>query len=278
MGALLALASSLTWGVADFMGGLAARRAGPVHVLAVSYPAGALVVTCFALFLIPGEISTGVLIWGTLAGFIGALGIGLLYLALVHGPMGIVSPITAVLAGAVPVFVGLLRGESLSALAIFGILCAGVAVVLVSRETGEQARVQISTIGLAAASGVAIGLYLTAIGSAPADSGVWAAALGRWVSTLILLTVLVVFARPFVRRGFPWVLVIASGILDALANGVFLLAAQRGQLSVVAVIGSLYPVATVILAWLIIKERLNKIQLAGVALALFAAATLSLSS
>ena len=80
------------------------------------------------------------------------------------------------------------------------------------------------------------------------------------------------------RRGFPWVLVIASGILDALANGVFQLAAQRGQLSVVAVIGSLYPVATVILAWLIIKERLNKIQLAGVALALFAAATLSLSS
>ena len=93
-----------------------------------------------------------------------------------------------------------------------------------------------------------------------------------------MLTVLVVFARPFVRRGFPWVLVIASGILDALANGVFQLAAQRGQLSVVAVIGSLYPVATVILAWLIIKERLNKIQLAGVALALFAAATLSLSS
>ena len=278
MGALLALASSLTWGVADFMGGLAARRAGPVHVLAVSYPAGAVVVTCFALFLIPGEISTGVLVWGTVAGGIGALGIGLLYLALLHGPMGIVSPVTAVLAGAVPVFVGLARGESLSALAIFGILCAGVAVVLVSRETGEQAKVTMSTIGLAVASGVAIGLYLTAIGSAPADSGVWAATLGRWVSTLILLTVLVVFARPFVRQGFPWLLVIVSGILDALANGVFQLAAQRGQLSVVAVIGSLYPVATVILAWLIIKERLSKIQLVGVALALFAAATLSLSS
>ncbi|MDA3022949.1 MAG: DMT family transporter [Actinomycetota bacterium] len=278
MGALLALASSLTWGVADFMGGLAARRVGPVHVLAVSYPAGAVVVTFFALFVIPGEISAGVLIWGTLSGIIGALGICLLYLALVHGPMGIVSPITAVLAGAVPAFVGLLRGESLSPLAIFGILCAGVAVVLVSRETGEHAKVTVSTIGLAAASGVAIGLYLTAIGLAPADSGVWAATFGRWVSTLIMLTVLVVFARPFVRQGFPWLLVIASGILDALANGVFQLAAQRGQLSVVAVIGSLYPVATVILAWIIIKERLNRIQLVGVALALFAAATLSLSS
>ena len=278
MGALLALASSVTWGVADFMGGLAARRAGPIHVLAVSYPAGAVVVTCFALFVIPGELSAEVLIWGTLAGCIGALGIGLLYLALSRGPMGIVSPITAVMSGAVPFFVGLVRGESLSALAVFGIACAGVAVVLVSRETGEKVKVRISTIVLAAASGVAIGLYLTAIGSAPVDSGVWAAALGRWVSTLVLLVVLLIFARPFVSQGFPWVLVIASGVLDALANGVFQLASQNGQLSVVAVMGSLYPVATVILAWVLIKERLNKIQLVGVGLALFAAATLSFSS
>jgi drug/metabolite transporter (DMT)-like permease len=278
MGALLALASSVTWGVADFMGGLAARRAGPVHVLAVSYPAGAIVLTFFALFLIPGEFSTGVVIWGGVAGCVGALAIGLLYLALSRGPMGIVSPITAVMAGAVPVFVGLMRGESLSAFALFGIACAGVAVVLVSRETGEKTKVSMSTIGLAIASGVAIGIYLSAIGSAPVDSGVWAATFGRWVSTVVLLAVLLIFARPFVSKGFPWVLVIASGVLDALANGVFQLASQNGQLSVVAVMGSLYPVSTVILAWVLIKERLNKIQLVGVGLAVFAAATLSFSS
>lgn len=278
MGALLALLSSLTWGVADFMGGLAARRAGPVHVLSVSYPAGAIVLTLLAIFVIPGELSVEVLGYGAVAGTIGAVAIGLLYLALARGPMGIVSPITAVMSGAVPVFVGLLRGESLTALAMVGIVLAGLAVVLVSRETGEQARVAPSTIGLAIASGLAIGLYLTTIGLSPVNSGVWAAATGRWVSTLVLLIVLVSTARPFVRRGFPWMLVIVSGVLDATANGVFQLASQRGLLSIVAVVGSLYPVATVILAWVIIKERLNRVQIIGVVLALIAASSLALTS
>ena len=278
MGVLLALASSLTWGIADFMGGLASRRAGPVHVLSVSYPAGALVLTLFAIFVVPGELSASVLMWGTGAGVVGAVAIGLLYAALSRGPMGIVSPVTAVMAGAVPVAVGLIRGESLSALALGGIACAAVAVVLVSRETGEQARVRPSTIGLALASGAAIGVYLSAIGLAPADSGVWAATIGRWTSTLLLVAVLVLFARPFVRQGFPWILVVGSGVLDACANGVFQLASQRGMLSIVAVVGSLYPVATVILAWVLLKERLNPVQLVGVALALLAAATLSLTS
>ena len=95
---------------------------------------------------------------------------------------------------------------------------------------------------------------------------------------MLLVAVLIAFARPFVRQGFPWLLVIASGVLDACANGVFQLASQRGMLSIVAVVGSLYPVATVILAWVLLKERLNPIQLVGVALALLAAATLSLAS
>ena len=278
MGVLLALLSSLTWGVADFMGGLASRRAGPVHVLSVSYPAGAVVLTLLAIFVIPGDLSTEVLAYGAVAGVIGAAAIGLLYVALARGPMGIVSPITAVMSGAVPVGVGLIRGESLSGLAMLGIVLAGLAVVLVSRETGEQARVAPSTIGLAIASGLAIGLYLTAIGLAPVNSGVWAAATGRWMSTLVLLVVLVTTARPFVRRGFPWLLVIASGVVDATANGVFQLAAQRGMLSIVAVVGSLYPVATVVLAWVIIKERLNRVQLTGVVLALLAASSLALTS
>ena len=168
MGALLALVSSLSWGVADFMGGLASRRAGAVHVLAVSYPSGAVVLTLIAMFVVPGHISGGALGWGVAAGLIGALAIGLLYRALSRGPMGIVSPVTAVMAGAVPVLVGVARGESLSTLALIGIACAGIAVVLVSRETGEQARVTPSTIVLALGSGVCIGLYLSAIGLAPA--------------------------------------------------------------------------------------------------------------
>jgi drug/metabolite transporter (DMT)-like permease len=278
MGVLLALLSSFTWGVSDFMGGLASRKAGPVHVLSISYPAGAVVLTVIAILLIPGQLSTEVLMWGASAGVVGAVAIGLLYAALSRGPMGIVSPVTAVMAGAVPVVVGVSRGESLSALAVGGILVAGLAVVLVSRESGEQARIRASTLGLALGSGAAIGAYLSLIGLAPVDSGVWAAVIGRWTSTVVLVVVLVFFARPFVRSGFPWLLVIVSGVIDACANGVFQLASQRGMLSIVAVVGSLYPVATVTLAWVLLKERLNAVQLVGVALALLAAATLSLTS
>ena len=278
MGILLALGSSLTWGIADFMGGVSARRAGPVHVLVISYPAGAIVLTLIAKFIISGAFSLGVLLWGTLAGIIGAAAIGLLYVALARGPMGIVSPITAVTAGAVPVIVGLISGESLSTGALTGIALAGVAVILVSREKAEQSKVRISTITLALASGVAIGFYLSAIGMAPKDSGVWAAVTGRWVSTVLLIGVFLFFSAPIKVRAFPWTLVILSGVVDAIANGVFQLASQHGQLSIVAVVGSLYPVATVVLAWVILKERLSKVQLTGVALALFAAGTLSLSS
>lgn len=276
MGALLALVSSLSWGVADFMGGLAARRAGPIQVLAVSYPAGAVLLTLLALFVIPGTVSVELLPYAVAAGLIGALAIGLLYAALTRGPMGVVSPLTAVMSGAVPVAVGLLRGETLSSIAIVGIVLAVFAVFMVSKESGHHERTPLSAIILALSSGVAIGLYLTAIGLAPQDSGIWAATIGRWVSTLVMLIAVLVVARKFVAAGFPWLLVIGSGVLDASANGIFQLATQRGLLSIVAVIGSLYPAATVVLARVLLKERLNGVQIAGVVLALSAAAMLSL--
>jgi drug/metabolite transporter (DMT)-like permease len=277
MGALLALVSSLSWGVADFMGGLAARRVGPIQVLAVSYPAGAVLLTLLAFFVIPGEVSVELLPYAVAAGLIGALAIGLLYAALTRGPMGVVSPLTAVMSGAVPVAAGLLRGETLSALAIVGIACAVLAVFMVSKESGHHhERTPMFAIILALASGVAIGLYLTAIGLAPQDSGIWAATIGRWVSTVVMLIAVLVVARKVITAGFPWLLVIGSGILDASANGIFQLATQRGLLSIVAVIGSLYPAATVVLARVILKERLNAIQIGGVLIALAAAAMLSL--
>ncbi|MBM3668884.1 MAG: DMT family transporter [Actinobacteria bacterium] len=278
MGALLALISSLSWGVADFIGGLAARRAGTVQVLAVSYPAGAVVLTLVAIFVIPGNLTPAVIPYALIAGSIGALAIGLLYAALTRGPMGVVSPITAVMSGAVPVVAGVLRGESLSGLAIAGMVLAIFAVVLVSRESGHaHQRTPINALLLAIASGAAIGLYLTAIGLAPSDSGVWVATLGRWVSTVAMVVTLLVVVRSFPRTGFPWKLAVISGILDAAANGIFQLATQRGLLAIVAVIGSLYPAATVMLARIFLQERLNRLQITGVVAALVAAASLALA-
>lgn len=283
MAALLALLSSLSWGTSDFMGGLAARRVGAVRVLAVSYPAGAVLITFLALVIIPGRWSWSTVSIGLVAGSVGALAIGLLYAALSRGQMGIISPITAVLSGAVPVAVGVVSGESLSPAVLAGVAVAGVAVVLVSRESGPHRRTPIRAVGLAVGSGLAIGMYLSVIGTAPADSGIWVATMGRWVSTFLVLAILAILmkrASPSPtnnRSAFPWNLALAAGALDALANAVFQLAAQRGLLAIVAVIGSLYPAATVILARLLLKETMSRIQLVGVVLALFAASVLALA-
>lgn len=278
MAALFALISSVSWGVADFVGGLAARRAGSAQVLAVSYPAGAVVITIFALTIIPGELSTDLIGYALVTGTIGAIAIALLYAALVRGQMGIVSPITAVMSGAVPVVVGIFRGEQPSGWAFAGMAIAVIAVILVSQESQHHGKTPPIAILLAIASGTAIGLYLTALGLAPKDSGVWVATLGRWVSTVIMILFVLLVVRTFTRSTFPWVLAIAAGVLDAVANGLFQLATQRGLLSVVAVLGSLYPAATVVLARLLINERMNRIQGAGVVLALTAAGLLAFGS
>jgi drug/metabolite transporter (DMT)-like permease len=276
MAALLALISSITWGSADFLGGIAARRVGALRVLTVSYPAGVVVLIPIAIWLLPGQLSGDVALWAIAGGAVGAVAMVLLYGALARGPMGIVSPLTAVMSAAIPVAVGLALGESLGWIAFVGMALAAVAVILVSRERGEHLRASPLALGLALGSGVAIGLYLTVLGLAPADSGIWTATIARAVSSALVVGVALVWLRPRTVTHFPWLLALVAGSLDALANGVFQLAAQRGDLAVVAVIGSLYPAATVILARLILKERMSGIQATGVALALAAAAALSL--
>lgn len=282
MAVLFALISSLSWGTADFLGGLASRRVGSLRVLSVSYPAGGVLITILALLVVPGVLSSESVWVGVTSGAVGALGMGLLYAALAQGQMGIVSPITAVLSGAVPVLVGVIRGESLSPMAIAGILAAGLAVILVSRETGQHKKTPPRAIAIAIASGLAIGAYLSVLGSAPDDSGIWVATIGRWFSSILVVIALIIW---LVRTGagwssagsFPWGLAVAAGGLDALANAVFQLAAQRGLLAIVAVIGSLYPAATLLLARFLLHERISRVQLVGVVLALAAAATLALA-
>jgi len=275
--ALLALIASLTWGVADYMGGIASRKASPTQVLVVAYPSGAVIITLMAFLAVPGEFSSDAALWGVLAGSIGALAVALLYIALSRGPMGVVSPITAVMSGAVPTAVGLLNGERLTLLGITGIALAALAVILVSREKGEHVKVAPSTILISIASGSAIGLYLSALSLAPEESGIWAATVGRWTSSILVAVVVFAVIKNFTRNGFPWMLAIVSGFLDATANAVFQLASQRGLLSIVAVLGSLYPATTALLARFLIQERLSRIQIVGVLLAFLAAALLALA-
>ena len=278
MPALLAMFSSIAWGIADFGGGLATRRVGPLRVLTVSYPAGAVVITLLALTVIPGTLTSGAIELSVVTSIAGTLAMVLLYAALAVGPMGIVSPLTAVGGAAVPVIVGISRGETVTPLIVGGMLLAVVAVILVSRESGPHARVSLRGLLLAGGAGLFIGLYLVGLGSAPEGSGVWVAALSRWWSTL---GVLVVVGVLLLRRGrpsgspYPWLLAAMAGVLDASANGMFQLAAQGGELVVIAVIGSLYPAATLLLAHWVLKERMSRVQWSGVVVALAAAVALT---
>jgi drug/metabolite transporter (DMT)-like permease len=277
VGALLALVSSLSWGVADFAGGLASRRVGSAPVLSVSYPTGAVLLTVLALFVIPGELTTAVIPYAVAAGVIGGTAMWLLYAALTRGPMGIVSPVTAVMSGLIPVLVGVARGESLTLLAVLGMLGAAAAVFLVSRESGHpHERTPLSALAYAVSAGIAIGFYLVALGLSPATAGIWTATLGRWLTSLAMIVIVVVVIRKPHPRSFPWLLAMSAGVLDALANGMFQLASQRGLLAIVSVIGSLYPAATVLLARFILHERMNRIQVTGVAVAFVSVVALTL--
>lgn len=277
MGAALALLSSLTWGVADFMGGIASRKRSVLQVLVIAYPVGAIVLTGVAIFVVPGELSRETFTIGAIAGAIGATAIGCLYVALKRGPMGIVSPITAVMSAAIPVFFGLLNGERLNLLAVIGMITAAIAVILVSQEVNAHQKIAFSTIAISLTSGSLIGTYLTLIGTSSDDSGIWTATIARWFSAILVLAAVLATVRNFERSSYPWLLVIISGVLDAAANGIFQIATQNGMLAIVAVLGSLYPATTALLARFILHERLHKIQITGVVLALAAAVALTLS-
>lgn len=283
MAPLLALISSLTWGLADFLGGLASRRTRIFRVLPVSYLSGAIAVTFFSLFLIPGELNSDSYLYGFFAALFGVPAIALLYVALSRGPMGIVSPITALMAGFVPVVTGLIRGNQVSGLGYLGMAFAALSVILVSQEqkSDTNRRITVSTLIVCIVSGILIGSYLTVLGLAPSNQGIWTSTIARWFGFIFVSIFFLIRMRSIAsdekKGAFPWALAIIAGIFDASANSIYQIATQKGVLAIVAVLASLYPAATAILARYILHERLKLIQNVGVIFALAAAACLSLA-
>ena len=285
MPALLAVVSALFWGVADFVGGLASRRSTPWQTLVLTTPAGFVVIVPIA-WLLGGEAAGSA--WpGIAAGVCGGLGILLLYAALTAGPMGVVSPISAVLGAAIPVVVGLLRGERPGVAAYVGMALAVVAIVTVGLEpsaptddSGHQ-RLTTRALVLAIGAGLGIGLFFALLSFAPSDAGLWPVVFARGTSSVLLVTIGVVVAlrtqAPVMPTRTPVRLqAVVAGVLDVSANGFYVLALQTGLLSVVAVLGSLYPAATVLLARLVLAERLRPMQKVGMVTALAACALLAL--
>jgi drug/metabolite transporter (DMT)-like permease len=267
--ALLALLSSLLWGTADFVGGTVSRRLPAPLVVGASQFAGLVAITIVALAA--GELSSppDYVPWAILAGLAGMIGLVSFYAALAMGTMGVVSPIAA-LGVVVPVVAGLVTGERPAALQLVGIAVAVAGVVLASGpELSGRAGARPLLLAMVAALG--FGVALLAIAKGSETSTLMTLVTMRATSVLVIACALPVVAKGASLRRLGRVdlaVIAAIGLADVGANLTFGLASTRGLVSVVAVLGSLYPVVTVLLARVVHDERLAPVQVAGVAGAL----------
>ena len=273
IGILLGLGSGVSWGIADFFGGFASRRMSAAAVACVSQIVGTLLLLVTIAATSPQLPPADALAIGAAGGVCGGLGVFAFYRALAIGTMSLVAPISALGAG-VPVAFGLLTGERPSALALVGALLALSGAVLASRAPG---RASTAGLGLAAVAALMFGAFFVLITPAAETSVLWAALSTRASSVPVLLVVcLLTGAGLRVGRGL-WPFVLGSGVLDVVANVAFAAATRRGLLSIVSVLAGLYPVATVVLAQTVLKERLSPGQAAGVGAALAGVALIILA-
>lgn len=286
---VLGLLSALVYGSADFVGGVAARRIGALRVTAVGAVSG-LALLVLSLPLVGGAWTPAALGWGALSGVVGSVAVFLLYACLAIGPMSILSPLTAVVSAVVPLTWGLIGGDRFAVIGYVALGVALVAVVLVG-FVPERGAVRPSgkALLMAVGAGVFIGAFLILLDQTPADSGVVPLIANRAVNGAIMWAVVgvaVVRARAaeggltggaaadrFTRRGT--VLAAGSGVLDASANVLILVGLRAGDLSTMSVLVALYPAGTILLAAIVLRERIAPVQWVGLALAVGAAGMLA---
>jgi drug/metabolite transporter (DMT)-like permease len=278
MAYFLAIGSALFYGAADFVGGLTTRRAGAIPVVLLSQASGLVALAIIMPLLPHASPSRTDLVWGAVAGVTGGVGVALLYRALAIGTMAVVAPTTAVCAVAIPVVVAVLLGERPVPLALAGILLGIGSIVLVSQQPAAQPerhdpaalRGGAAGIGTALASGVAIGCFYLSIARIGPDAGMWPLLLARLVSVTLFGAAAIAGGRSIRMPGRVAGLAAFGGVIDMLANALYMLAARRGPLSIVVTLASLYPASTVLLARVVLGERLTPLQITGVGCALAA--------
>lgn len=244
----------------------------------MSYPLALTLLLMLAL-IVGGDVSHGAMLWGGLCGFSQAFGIWWFYAALGSGPISVVSPLTAILVAAIPVGAGLALGERPGAVAGVGVVLALAAVVLVSREASDRDvtrhRFTTKVAWLTVGSGVAFGLNFVLIAQAPPEANLWPLVFSRLAASLTVVVVAAASGNLAVPRGQPLKLALLAAVLDVGANIAMLLALHASLLSLAGVLMSLYPAATVLLAIIVLRERVTRWQALGMVLALAAVAMIA---
>lgn len=284
MAIVLALVSALGYGLSDFVGGLVSRRASAWSVALIGGISATLCTGLVAL-VVPGSPGGADLAWAVLAGVGSGVGTGFLYRGFASGRMGVVAPVSAVGAAVVPVLVGTATGERPALLVWVGIVVAMPGIWLVASEPADDlSRIEPedgpseapARGGLAAGlvdglvAGLAFGVLFAALGQVPDSAGMWPLALAQAVSVPVIALLATVLGAPWLPRGrfvhWAWL----AGPLGTVAVVAFLLATQRGFLTIAGVLASLYPAVTVLLAALVLREPVHRAQ--GVGLGLCAVA------
>ncbi|GIK29078.1 MAG: DMT family transporter [Anaerolineae bacterium] len=275
LAALLGLASGLLWGTGDFFGGVASRRISAYTVVFYGQIIGTAMLLVIVLLIGLPLPSAGDLALGSGAGIFGAVGLLFFYRALSTSKMSAAAPVTAVMAAAIPVVFGFALEGMPQIVQIIGMGLAFAAIALIAREGGGRTTA-FSELRLPLLAGFGFGMYLVLIARASGDSALWPIVAGRFTSITIVGVIgwrLGKLPRP---NRAELRLIAASGVFDTLGNTLYGLSAQVGRDAVAAVLSSLYPAATVTWAWVLLKERLRKHQLIGVAFALAAVVLIAL--
>lgn len=274
MPVILALLSSLVWGLSDFLGGTLSKKRKAVAVIGGSQSFGLIFVSLLAIAFQTWTWNQSVWINGAIAGAMGLLGLVCFYTALATGQMGIVAPISS-LSAVVPVTIGLVQGEQPSTMQLAGIVVALIGVILASGPE-LNGKVDPRPVLLALFAAVTFGfcVYFMARGARINPTMTVTAMRAVQVLLVIVLFLAIRSLGGLVKRDIPMLATI--GASDAGANVLYTFAASLGLLSVVSVLGSLYPIVTVLLAWWIHKERLMRVQYIGIAITFSGVALLAL--
>jgi drug/metabolite transporter (DMT)-like permease len=277
MAIFLGLAAGLLYGAADFVGGLATKRAPLLAVVLLSQAFGAVLLAAALPVVAPAPMVASDFAWGTGAGVAGTVGVTWLYRGLARGRMSVVAPISAVVGALVPLVYGLLSGERPGPPALAGAALALGAVALVTSPSGGEAERGASGATDGAAAGLGFGFFFIFLANTRAEAGLWPIA-GARLSSLVVMGALIAIGRrwsPPPRGVIP--AIAGAGCLDVVSNVLYLLATRRGLLSLVAVVTSLYPVSTVALARAFLKERSTPPQSIGVICAVVGVALIARS-
>ncbi len=267
---LLALAAALSYGFSDFFGGIVGKRVSPWSVAVTAGLGGGALLAVLAPTG-PGDPGDADLVWGAVAGVGNGFGTAFLYRGLASGRMGVVAPVSGVTAAVLPVIVGVLSGERPASLVWAGILVALPAIWLVAREpTAGKVSGTGSGPGSGAADGVLAGVgfggLFSALAQVPDSAGYWPLAINQLVGVAVIVLIATALRTQWVPRvPIAWAGA-GSGALGGLATLAFLVSTHHGLLTVTAVLTSLYPGATVVLAAAVLKEHVHRTQLAGLAM------------